>query len=409
MKIIRYTSLYRTRVSQFRGRRAYTGLAAVAVAAGLLAGCGSVNPNAIDYKSSGAAPQNNNTLQAPPDLVSSVEMHARPPASGTADLATLPQVAGTVNHPDAVLPPVQGMSIQRDGTARWLVVKNRSFDQLWPEVRKFWEEQGFLLVVDQRNSGVMETDWNETHAQVDLDLVRGLLSKALDNAYVTGERNKYRTRFENGPDGSVYIFISQKGMHEMVSGANNESSTWEVEPNDPGLEAIYLTRLMDSIGRQENGGPVAMPAAPVVASGAKGSPPKVVFPSRAADVDTNLVARGAPPVIEHQMTLPESYDQVWLRTGLALDRANFTVDSRNRDTGIYAIRYVDPTDMSVEEQGFWHQVFHGKKEKKALNFSINVKALTETSTRVAVVDDAGTVQGTPQADRILHLIADQMR
>lgn len=408
MKIIRYTSLYRTRVSQFRGRRAYAGLAAVTVAAGLLAGCGSVNPNAIDYKSSGAPPQNN-SLQAPPDLVSSVNMHARPPASGTADLATLPQVAGTVNHPEAVLPPVPGMSIQRDGTARWLVVKNRSFDQLWPEVRKFWEEQGFLLVVDNRNSGVMETDWNETHAQVDLDLVRGLLSKALDNAYVTGERNKYRTRFEKGPDGSIYIFISQKGMHEVVSGVNHDSSTWEVRPNDPGLEAIYLTRLMDSLGRQESGGPVAVAAAPAAASGAKALP-QITRPAGAPDASgADLIAKGAPPVVDHQITLPESYDRVWLRTGLALDRANFTVDDRNRETGIYSIRYVDPTDMSVEEQGFWHQVFHGKKEKKALNFRVNVKALTETSTRVALVNDAGAVLNTAQADRILHLIADQMR
>jgi outer membrane protein assembly factor BamC len=301
------------------------------------------------------------------------------------------------------------MSIQRDGTARWLVVKNRSFDQLWPEVRKFWEEQGFLLVVDNRNSGVMETDWNETHAQVDLDLVRGLLSKALDNAYVTGERNKYRTRFEKGPDGSIYIFVSQKGMHEVVSGVNHDSSTWEVRPNDPGLEAIYLTRLMDSLGRQESGGPVAVAAAPAAASGAKALP-QITRPAGAPDAsDADLIAKGAPPVVDHEITLPESYDRVWLRTGLALDRANFTVDDRNRETGIYSIRYVDPTDMSVEEQGFWHQVFHGKKEKKALNFRVNVKALTETSTRVALVNDSGAVLSTAQADRILHLIADQMR
>jgi len=409
MKLTRHTSHHRTRVSQFRGRRAYAGLVALTAAAGLLAGCGSVNPSAIDYKSSGAPQQSN--LSAPPDLVSPVEMHAHAPASGTADLSTLPKVAGTLNHPDAVLPPVQGMSIQRDGSARWLVIKNRSFDQLWPEVRKFWQEQGFLLVVDQRDRGVMETDWNETHAQVDLDLVRGLLSKALDNAYVTGERNKYRTRFENGPDGSVYVFISQKGMHEVVTGVNNDSSTWEERPNDPGLEAIYLGRLMDSISRQENGGPVALAAAAPAASGAAAKAPSHhdERPAGMPDPDADLTAKGAPPITDHQITLPDSYDQVWLRTGLALDRANFTVDNRDRETGIYEIRYVDPTDMSVEEQGFWHQVFHGKKEKQAINFRVNVKALTETSTRVAVVDNSGVVLTTKQADRILHLLADQMR
>jgi outer membrane protein assembly factor BamC len=293
-----------------------------------------------------------------------------------------------------------------------LVVKNRSFDQLWPQVRKFWEAQGFLLVVDARDRGVMETDWNETHAQVDLDLVRGILSKAMDNAYVTGERNKYRTRFEAGPDGSEYIFISQKGMHEVITGASNDLSKWEDRPNDPGLEAQYLTRLMGTLAQQPGAAgadAAADPAASAAIAANLAAMDKLAKSDQAKAADAAAESSGPAALAEHVIKLNDSYDKAWLRTGLALDRANFTVDKRDRDAGLYAIRYVDPTDHSVAEQGFWAQIFHGKKEMKAAQYALNVKALTETTAQVAVVDKAGAVMTTPQAQHILALLADQMK
>ena len=408
MKIIRYSSLYRTRDGRISGSRTYAaGLVALTAAVSLIAGCGSVDPKAIDYKSSGKPQQVN--LDAPPDLTNGPQnTRAAAPETGTASLSTMPAATFTTDRVEPVLPPVSGMSIQRDGSARWLVVKNSSFAQLWPQVRKFWEEQGFVLVVDARDRGVMETDWNETHAQVDLDIVRGILAKALDNSYVTGERNKYRTRFEAGPDGSEYVFISQKGMHEVITGATNELSQWQDRPNDPGLEALYLTRLMDKLGQPQSGaGKVA-----AVDNGANAAiANNFAAMAKSAKDEKAAAAVGADQagIAKNQITLNDSYDNVWLRTGLALDRANFTVDERDRNAGVYAIRYVDPTDNSVAEQGFWAQIFHGKKEKKALNFHLNVKALTETTTRVAVVDSAGVVLTTPQAQHILDLVAGQMK
>jgi outer membrane protein assembly factor BamC len=410
MKITRYSSLYRTRDGRISGSRTYTGLVALTAAAGLLAGCGSVDPKAIDYKSSGKPQQTN--LALPPDLTNTAQTSRAAPASGIASLSTLPAPGFTTNHVEVVLPPVSGMSIQRDGSARWLVVKNRSFDQLWPQVRKFWEAQGFLLVVDARDRGVMETDWNETHAQVDLDLVRGILSKAMDNAYVTGERNKYRTRFEAGPDGSEYIFISQKGMHEVITGASNDLSKWEDRPNDPGLEAQYLTRLMGTLAQQPGAAgadAAADPAASAAIAANLAAMDKLAKSDQAKAADAAAESSGPAALAEHVIKLNDSYDKAWLRTGLALDRANFTVDKRDRDAGLYAIRYVDPTDHSVAEQGFWAQIFHGKKEMKAAQYALNVKALTETTAQVAVVDKAGAVMTTPQAQHILALLADQMK
>ncbi|KAG0162991.1 hypothetical protein DFQ30_000899, partial [Apophysomyces sp. BC1015] len=60
-------------------------------------------------------------------------------------------------------------------------------------------------------------------------------------------------------------------------------------------------------------------------------------------------------------------------------------------------------------QGFWSQVFHGRKEKTAKQYRVNVRALTETQTRVAIVGESGQVDDSKQARQILALLIDQLR
>jgi outer membrane protein assembly factor BamC len=119
-------------------------------------------------------------------------------------------------------------------------------------------------------------------------------------------------------------------------------------------------------------------------------------------------ANGPGQLSSNELTLGEPYDRAWLRVGLALDRSNFTVDDRDLTRGQYFVRYVDPKDMTSAEQGFWSQVFHGKKEKVAKQYRVNVRALTPDQTRVAVVDDKGGLDESPQAKQILTLMADQL-
>ncbi|MET5013075.1 outer membrane protein assembly factor BamC, partial [Burkholderia pseudomallei] len=76
-------------------------------------------------------------------------------------LSSLQQVQQAAAPSDSVAPAVTGMHIQRDGTESWLVIDDMAPAQIWPHVRRFWQEQGFLLVDEQRDKGVMETDWNE--------------------------------------------------------------------------------------------------------------------------------------------------------------------------------------------------------------------------------------------------------
>ncbi|KVT29669.1 outer membrane protein assembly factor BamC [Burkholderia ubonensis] len=393
--------------------------AAVLATGALVAGCSSPSPTKVDYKSDSKSKEV--SLAVPPNMLEeTADQRSLPPQGGATSLSALQQVQQAAPSTDAVVPHVTGMHIQRDGTESWLVIDGKKPADIWPQVRRFWQEQGFLLVVDQRDKGVMETDWNETHPQINDGLIRSVISKAMGNSYVTAERNKYRTRLDVAPNGGTYVFVSQKGMREALTGPNNDSSKWEPKPNDPALETEYLKRLMAVLAqndlRAKNGEPPIANISDTPPAKDKKGAADASSKAAAAAIATQNVARSssqgtadASDAVPSEVTLGEPYDRSWLRVGLALDRANFTVDDRDRQKGLYFVRYVDPKDLSAAEQGFWSQLFHGKKEKQAKQYRVNVKALTPDQTRVAVVDESGAIDSSQPARQIMGLLVNQLR
>ncbi|WP_431822132.1 outer membrane protein assembly factor BamC [Burkholderia sp. F1] len=393
--------------------------AAVLATGALVAGCSSPSPTKVDYKSDSKSKEV--SLAVPPNMLEeTADQRSLPPQGGATSLSALQQVQQAAPSTDAVVPPVTGMHIQRDGTESWLVIDGKKPADIWPQVRRFWQEQGFLLVVDQRDKGVMETDWNETHPQINDGLIRSVISKAMGNSYVTAERNKYRTRLDVAPNGGTYVFVSQKGMREALTGPNNDSSKWEPKPNDPALETEYLKRLMAVLAqndlRAKNGEPPIANISDTPPAKDKKGAADASSKAAAAAIATQNVARSssqgtadASDAVPSEVTLGEPYDRSWLRVGLALDRANFTVDDRDREKGLYFVRYVDPKDLSAAEQGFWSQLFHGKKEKQAKQYRVNVKALTPDQTRVAVIDESGAIDSSQPARQIMGLLVNQLR
>ncbi|MCX4148562.1 outer membrane protein assembly factor BamC [Paraburkholderia madseniana] len=395
--------------------------AVMLMAGGLVAGCGTSSPTKIDYKSDSKSKQV--SLAVPPNMIDETsDQRSLPPQGGQTSLSTLQQVQAQAPAANTltVVPQVNGMHIQRDGTESWLVIDNKAPDQAWAPIRRFWQEQGFLLVVDQRDKGVMETDWNETHASINEGLIRDTLSKAMGNSYVSSERNKYRTRLETAPNGGTYVFISQKGMREAISGTNNESTKWEAKPNDPGLEQEYLKRLMAALALADSRNTQSADLSPAGAQTAPNAATAGAKSAAAATAARNVALSAQQPMPDDaanttaaqfsstELTLSEPYDRAWLRVGLALDRSNFTVDDRDASRGLYFVRYVDPKDLTSAEQGFWSQVFHGKKEKVAKQYLVNVRAVTPDQTRVAVVDDKGAIDQSSQAKQIMGLMVDQL-
>ncbi len=361
------------------------------LAISLLTGCSSIKDkmegDRVDYKSNGGkAP----SLDIPPDLTQLTrEGHYVVP--GTAVTASSYQVGQPTQASPVAAASVGDVRIERDGNERWLVV-NQPADKLWEPVREFWQENGFLLTLDQANLGIMETDWAENRAKIPQDFIRKTLGKVFDSIYSTSERDKFRTRLERRSDGGTEIYISHRGMEEVFAAGTKGSTgsldgrtVWQPRPSDPELEAEFLRRLMVKLGvAQEQ-------SKALVAAGATHAT------SRAAVVN-NL------PVVQ----IDEGFDRAWRRVGLSLDRTGFTVEDRDRSQGLYFVRYVEPgTDTS--KPGFFSKLFGSTSSAPPpLKYRIAVKSQGENSV-VSVLNEHGAPESSANAQRIVKVIADDLK
>jgi len=265
--------------------------------------------------------------------------------------------------------------------------------QVWPVVRDFWQEGGFIVNIEVPEAGVMETDWAENRAKIDEGGARGFLGKLLDTVYSTGERDKFRTRLENGSQpGTTEIYISHRGMEEVyISIAqDNKETRWQPRKPDPNLEAMMLGRLMTRFGVEE-----ARAKSQVTTAGVTVQPRATL--SRGTDGGT--------------LALDDQFDRAWRRVGLALDRVGFTVEDRDRSKGLYFVRYIDPKlDTKTEEKGWFSRVFTwGSSDKpKAEQYRIEVKDIASGS-QVKVLNKDGAQESSEAAGRILALLYDQLK
>ena len=345
-----------------------------------LGACSVLETDKVDYKSAGKAP----SLEVPPDLtqLSRETRYAVPGAAVTASSFQIGQVA-TQTTPTAAT-AMGDVRIERAGTQRWLVI-SRPADKLWDPVKDFWIENGFLLVMDQANLGIMETDWAENRAKLPQDFIRNTIGKVFESLYSTGERDKFRTRLERNASGGTDIFISHRGMVEVYSNTAKDQTMWQPRAADPELETEFLRRLMVKLGISEAQSKALVAAGPV---------------SQGAQIDT---VNGQPVV-----RLDDEFDRAWRRVGLALDRTNFTVEDRDRSKGIYFVRYVAP-NADKTEPGFFGKLFGADKQDSApQKFKILVLSQGKAST-VSVQNLDGSTAAAADAQRIVKVLAEDLK
>lgn len=373
-------------------------LFALLAAALALGGCSFMESKKIDYKSAGSLPP----LEAPPDLLlPSADSRYVVPATttkGDTTFSAYSQDRGLRKTADGaqILPQVDKVRVERAGSQRWLVV-NLPPDQVWPVVKDFWQEMGFLVNVEIPEAGVMETDWAENRAKIPQDAIRGFLGKVMDSLYSTAERDKFRTRLESAAGGQgTEIYISHRGMYEVFEGTQGGGdqgtgrTVWQPRPADPELEAEMLRRMMVRFGVEDARSQTLM------AQGKQAEP-------RASLVQA---ADGAPG-----LRMPESFDRAWRRVGLALDRIGFTVEDRDRAAGTYFVRYADPEAEAKKDKGFLSKLafWRGDDPKlKDARYQVRLSGQGET-TDVAIYDDKGGNSTAETGKRIANLLLEQLK
>jgi outer membrane protein assembly factor BamC len=344
-----------------------------------LGACSVLEGDKIDYRSSGKGP----SLEVPPDLTQLSRDGRYTVAGGSVSASSYQTTSTGAPGTPTALSAAGDVRMERAGSQRWLVV-NRPAEQVWGPTRDFWQENGFLLAQEQANLGIMETDWAENRAKLPNDMLRNALGKVLDSLYSTGERDKFRTRLERSASGGTEIYISHRGMVEVYTTTQKDQTIWQPRAADPELEAEFLRRLLVKLGLPQD------QAKKVVAdtASAKDSARVTTGPGQAA------------------VQLDEGFDRAWRRVGLALDRTGFTVEDRDRGQGTYFVRYVAPG--SEKGDGSFFGKLFGGTPVAPLKYRVLVRSQGE-STSVTVLDDKGQSDTSPNAQRILKLLADDLK
>jgi len=316
---------------------------------------------APDYVNSSRAKR----LEVPPDL-SELETNSEYNVPGEAKsyrkyLDREQELAGiSENQAKKVIQKPEGMKIVKSGNLRWLVVEEQP-DLLWPHIRDFWEDLGFRIMVSNKRTGIIETEWMDTD-DIKLEKNQGTLStfdKWLDSLSGFADKRKFRTRVELADDGNTEIYISQRSaeaaadqhtriLKERDSGYN-PATLYKIEEyksdNDTKpkteiaeqraidnyeIDSELLTRLMNKLGASN------LYAKETVKN------PEIIIKAELIEKNNN----------EFYIRMNDPYDRSWRRLGLALDIIGFVTEDKNRSEGIYYVRYSDielPEEKKEEE------------------------------------------------------------
>ncbi|MBA4707140.1 outer membrane protein assembly factor BamC [Aquitalea aquatica] len=380
--------------------------AAILLATGILAGCSTSNPleKKLDYKSA-EPPKLGNSLEVPPDLTTpQIQNKYVIPSTGTASAlansnnAAAAQQAATqpVTTETVAIKSIDNITMERAGTQRWLAVKGKSPAELWPVLKAFWQENGFVIKTEEPDLGIMETDWAENRAKLPADGIRKLMETVgLGGAMSTPERDKFRIRLEKTTNGTE-IYFSHRGMYETFINEGKSDTMWQPRPVDPNLEAELLGRFMIRMGITEEKAKEALKQTQTVADKPKEA------------------------IVDGKLNINDSFDRAWRRVGLALDRIGLVVNDRDRSQGIY---YVKPAKGELDKNdnsssgGFWSSLAFWKSkdtEDKSSNptgpeYRILVKDVGNGLSTLAVQDKQGKQLSDSFAKSVLSKLQTELQ
>jgi outer membrane protein assembly factor BamC len=352
----------------------HIGITSVALVS--LVGCGAMGlgNKRIDYGAS-AAPVP--TLEIPPDLTTP-ETDSRFKVAGEGESVTtysdytkgeaVSSSRGNGTVASAVLPEVKGVTLEREGAQHWLRVADKA-ENVWPVVKAFLHETGLNIQSEDQAAGIIETDWAENRAKITQGGLRSVIGKVFDGLYSSSEKDSYRIRLERkGVDTEVHV--THQGKEEVLS-ADKNSARWQSRPNDPELETELLQRLMVRFGAS----PVqtAALAAPDVTAGS-----------------ANLLqlVDGSSVIVVN-----DAFDKSWRRVGLAIERAGFAVEDKDREKGFYFLRTVKVEKGWMDKLKFWKD-----EEKADARYRVTVKE--DGATCVVSVTDQNGVSNDASREKL---------
>lgn len=303
------------------------------------------------------------------------------------------------NQPAAntqVLTQVPDIHFQRDGSIRWLTVDNKQAAELWPLLKAFWQEQGFTIEREEPSIGLMQTNWAENRAKLPSDAIRGIFEKVgLGGVYSSGERDMFTIRLERNNKGGTDVFFSQKGMKEVYTSKDGDSTAWQPRPNEPELEAAFLARFMQYLGAD-----------------AKQVQQQVA--AQQQNPNENALAR----TDGSSVYLLGPQERNWRRVALALDRVGLNVIGENQSQYAYLVEVAAAEASSVtnKKPGLFSRMFGRSKKielqqqpKEQPRLMVLAQPLKDGGTRISLANVDGTPYTGKDGKKWIQQLDQQLR
>src|SRR5690606_6885742 len=215
-------------------------------------------------------------------------------------------------------PEGEGVKIQSLGDSRWILIEAAP-GEAWPRVRQFLSTNQLGVARIDANAGVIDTAWLQPQGTA---------------------RERYRFRIEQGVQrGSAEVYVLQ---------ATGGSEQWPQTSSDRAREEEMVKALAQFIADNGSTGAVSMLAQRGLESKGK--------------VTLHRPAGGNPYV-----HLGLSDERAWAALDIAVQKAGFTVEDRNRTTQEMWVRFTPPLDPADEKSWwgkFWGWVFDDEEDQE---------------------------------------------
>ena len=111
-----------------------------------------------------------------------------------------------------------------------------------------------------------------------------------------------------------------------------------------------------------------------------------------------------------RLQVHEPFDRAWRRVGLALDRVGFTVEDRDRQKGLYFVRYADPeAEMATRTRASSAAVRLAPTTPRSRPSSTACRSRRTNGSQVYVLNKDGAAERSKTAQRILSLLHEQLK
>ncbi|SUO94582.1 outer membrane protein assembly factor BamC [Suttonella ornithocola] len=295
-----------------------------------------------------------------------------------------------------VLPPLYGVQVVEPAGQLPYIVTAADPSTSWSIVKKYWQNNGIRLTLDNPSIGIMETDWLEDKGDAPKTGISGLLNGLLGFLKDSDERDRYRLRFSRNAQGGtdillIYSKTEQVAQYDLPSGRKNPAGfKWQLSDNkNPELQlemtrriALYLSTALEKM------------------AGVNQSHIQTNQPT-AANNSLGMLSTlndGSPALL-----LNGRYAQNWRTLGIALDRASFTILSNDYPTGTYRVRYTPQSDK--KNQSFFSRLWGSKDAPENQRPEYLVRLSDQGGQSIAIVQTAnGGIANPAQAKALLESV-----